>query len=393
MLTDNDYNILRLYRSKNVGIKTFFKLISVFGDCKTAIENIDIFNEKYHKNKEKIIIATKEEIDNEINSCFTVGAKIITYLSKDYPKILKEIKDFPPVLTLIGNLDLFKKPSIAIVGSRNASSNGCNFAKRIARELGENGFVITSGFASGIDSASHLGALNTGTIAVFGGGIDKIYPRGNEYLYYEIKNKGLLISEFPFGSAPRSENFPSRNRIVSGLSKAVIIIEAGMRSGTIHTARQALEQNRELLVAPGNPYDERCEGCNKLIKEGATVITNYQDVIENINDFERNIDYQNSLSLKDNINTIFSLKDDKEYNLTDINDFKDKINDIEEYNETMDIKDIILLKLNYTPIEIEKLSLDLNIDIKSLNIELIELELEDKIKIENGKVSKKGIFN
>lgn len=386
MLTDNDYNILRLYRSQNVGIKTFFKMLSFFGDCKTAMDNINTFNEKYCKNKEKIVLATKEEVDIEINSCFTIGAKIITYLSNDYPKILKEIKDFPPVLTVMGNLELFKRQSIAIVGSRNASSNGCNFAKRIAKELGEKGFVIASGFASGIDSASHLGALDTGTIAVFGGGIDKIYPRGNEYLYYEIKNKGLLISEFPFGSAPRSENFPSRNRIVSGLSKAVIIVEAGMRSGTIHTARQALEQNRELLVVPGNPYDERCEGCNKLIKEGATVITNSDDVIENINNFRENIDYQNSLSLKDNINTIFSLKEEKECNLTDKTSFEDRTENIEK-QETKDIKEIILSKLNYTPIEIEKLALDLNIDTKSLNIKLIELELEDKIKIENGKAS------
>ena len=396
MLTDNDYNILRLYRSKNVGIKTFFKILAFFGDCKTAIENIDAFNNKYCKNKESVIIASKEEIDREINSCSTIGAKIITYMSAEYPQILKEIKDFPPILTTLGNIELLKKPSISIVGSRNASSNGCNFAKKIAKELGEKGFVITSGFASGIDSAAHLGALDTGTIAIFGGGIDTIYPKGNEYLYYEIKNKGLLISEFPFNAPPRAENFPSRNRIVSGLSKAIVIIEAGMRSGTIHTARQALEQNRELLVAPGNPYDERCGGCNKLIQEGASVVINCDDILENLGNFDDNIKYQNSLSLKDNINTIFGFKEDKDYSFVDTISFQDNdTNNNVDYLDNMDdvdlenqdLEKLILSKLNYTPIDIENLALDLNINLNILNAKLIELELENKVHIANGMVS------
>lgn len=389
---ERDYDILRLYRSKNVGIKTFFKILAFFGDCKTAIENIDAFNNKYCKNKESVIIASKEEIDREINSCSTIGAKIITYMSAEYPQILKEIKDFPPILTTLGNIELLKKPSISIVGSRNASSNGCNFAKKIAKELGEKGFVITSGFASGIDSAAHLGALDTGTIAIFGGGIDTIYPKGNEYLYYEIKNKGLLISEFPFNAPPRAENFPSRNRIVSGLSKAVVIIEAGMRSGTIHTARQALEQNRELLVAPGNPYDERCSGCNKLIQEGASVVINCDDILANLGNFDENIKYQNSLCLKDNINTIFGLKEDKDYSFVDAISFQDinannntESDDINK-NE-IDLESLILSKLNYTPIDIEILAADLGININILNAKLVELELEDKVHITNGQVS------
>ncbi|HSQ97738.1 MAG TPA: DNA-processing protein DprA [Rickettsiales bacterium] len=383
MLSGRDYNILRLFRSKNVGSRTFFKLLNFFGDCEDAIENINVFNEKYLKSKNPIIIASKEEIDREIVACSTIGAKIITYMNKEYPQLLREISDFPPILTTLGNFELLNKPSIAIVGSRGASSNGCNFAIKISRELGEKGFVITSGFASGIDTAGHTGALSTGTIAVLGGGIDNIYPRGNEHLYYEIKNKGLIISEFPFGSVPRAENFPSRNRIVSGLSRAVIIIEAGIRSGTIHTARQALEQNRELLVVPGNPYDERSEGCNKLIKEGATVITCCDDVLENLKNFKENIVYQNSLSLKDNINTIFDLNK-IETNNTRVEEivFKNENNKLEEYT----IKEKILSKLNNTPIEIELLSLDLNIDINILNINLIELELDGKIHIINGKV-------
>lgn len=383
MLSEENYNILRLFRSKNVGVKTFLKLLNFFGNCETAIQNINVFNEKYLKSKNPIIIASKEEIDREIVACSTIGAKIITYINKEYPQLLREINDFPPVLTTLGNTGLLNKQSIAIVGSRGASSNGCNFAIKISKELGEKGFVITSGFASGIDTAGHTGALNTGTIAVLGGGIDNIYPRGNEHLYYEIKNKGLIISEFPFGSAPRAENFPSRNRIVSGLSRAVIIIEAGIRSGTIHTARQALEQNRELLVVPGNPYDERSQGCNKLIKEGATIITSCEDVLENLQNFQENIKYQNSLSLKDNIETIFHLNNIEENKTTKTENIIFEDNESESSKQT--IKEQILSKLNSTPIEIELLSLDLNIDTNLLNITLIDLELEGKIHIINGK--------
>ncbi|MDD2840152.1 MAG: DNA-processing protein DprA [Rickettsiales bacterium] len=389
MLSEKNYNILRLFRSKNVGVKTFFKLLNFFGDFETAIQNIDKFNNAYNKLKAPIVLATKEEIEREIVACSTIGAKIITYIDKEYPQLLREINDFPPILTTLGNLELLNKESIAIVGSRNASSNGCNFATKLAKELGEKGFVITSGFASGIDTAGHTGGLNTGTIAVLGGGIDNIYPRGNEYLYYEIKNKGLIISEFPFNSTPKAENFPSRNRIVSGLSRAVIIIEAGIRSGTIHTARQALEQNRELLVVPGNPYDERSDGCNKLIKEGATIITSCDDVLENLQNYQENINYQNSLSMKDNINTIFGLGKQNKINIQQDN-FENEENIFEEKEIDFDgktIKEKILLKLNHTPIEIELLSSDLNININILNVNLIDLELEGKTYIANGKVS------
>ena len=191
MLSKSDYNILKLIRSKNVGASTFFKILNFFGNCENAIENIDEFNKKY-KNKKPIILASDEDIEKEIVGCSTIGAKIITYQNNIYPKLLKNIYTFPPVLTALGNIDLFNKKSVSIVGSRNASSNGRAFAKKMAEELGEAGYIITSGFASGIDTASHWGALNTGTIAVLGGGVDDIYPRGNEDLYYEIKNKGLI---------------------------------------------------------------------------------------------------------------------------------------------------------------------------------------------------------
>lgn len=375
MLSKTDYNILRLIRSKNVGASTFFKLLNFFGSCENAIENINEFNKKF-KNKNPIVLASKEIIDKEIVGCSTVGAKIITYKNSLYPEILKNVYTFPPVLTIIGNVELFKKHSISIVGSRNASSNGRAFAKKIAEELGEAGYVITSGFASGIDTASHWGALNTGTIAVLGGGVDDIYPKGNEDLYYEIKNKGLIISENPFNSAPKAENFPSRNRIVSGLSDGVVVIEASSRSGTLHTARQAVEQGRELMVAPGNPYDYRCEGSNKLIKDGANPITNTEDILYLLENF----------SIKNNSDIFLNDKENSYHDEEEENNFNQNDNELSDDDENLPLNEKIISRLNHTPISIEDFSLDLKIPINVLNSKLIELEMEGKLVVENGSV-------
>lgn len=375
MLSIDDYNTLRLSRSKNVGPATFFKILKFFnGNINDAINNINDFNFRL-KLKNPITIATKDFIDNEIVACSSIGAKIITYNSSIYPSLLKQIENFPPVLTLLGNTDLLRKKSISIIGSRNASSNGCNFAKKISKELGERNYIVTSGFASGIDSSAHRGSLETGTIAVLGGGIDDIYPKGNEELYYQIKNKGLIISESPFGGIPRAENFPSRNRIVSGLSIAVIVIEAGARSGTLHTANQALEQNRELLVAPGNPYDPRCEGSNRLLKEGATPITCVEDIIDIVEDFKIGKNEKPELMFSDSGN-LFSDEVLEQF------DFSEEIRDLEISNT----KELILNKLNHTLIPIDLLSSELNIDVKELNIKLMELELDGKILVNLGSV-------
>ena len=383
MLSKEDYNILKLFRSKNVGPLTFIKLINYFNDAETAINNIAEYN-KRARVKNPIVIANDDDINKEIVGCSTVGAKIITYKNPNYPKLLHQIDTFPPVLTVLGDLTLLNKRSVSIVGSRNASSNGCNFARKIAKELGEAGFVITSGFASGIDSSAHRGAIDTGTIAVLGGGVDDIYPRGNEELYYEIKNKGLIMSEVPFNSAPRAENFPARNRIVSGLSEAVIVIEAGARSGTLHTARQALEQGRELLVSPGNPYDYRCEGSNKLIKDGANVITSVEDAIDILDTFAVNKKDYNSFTLKDNnsFDDVFSEDDENYQKELEELDFNKEIED----DEPKTVKELVLSKLNHTPISFDLLSEDLRMPVNIINAEVAELELDGKIIIENGMI-------
>jgi len=211
-----------------------------------------------------------------------------------------------------------------------------------------------------IDSNSH------DTIAVLGGGIDNIYPKENSDLYHSIKDGGLIVSEMPFGTEPRAENFPSRNRIVSGLSEAVVIIEASLKSGTLHTARQAIEQNRELFVAPGNPYDYRAEGSNKLLKDGAILITSVEDILDNLRQLDKT---QKPKQTELDLNT--TNKSDKiDKNTTDCSN----------------LGRLILSKLNTTPILINILCKDLSIDINTLNSELIKLELEGKITIKNNSV-------
>ncbi|MDR2527289.1 MAG: DNA-processing protein DprA [Rickettsiales bacterium] len=355
-MNQKDYDILRLLRSNGVGSATFQKLIKFFETSENAIKNIDLF-----KTKTKISLISRDNIDKEIEECEKIGAKIITYTNPKYPKNLREIIDFPPVITILGNIDLLNKEIIAIIGSRNASANGCNFTKKIAKELGQNGYVIISGMANGIDAAAHLGSIDSGAIAVLGGGIDNIYPKNNEYLYNQIKENGCLVSENSIGCPPKAENFPLRNRIVSALAKAVVVIEASFRSGALNTARIAIEQGKEIMVAPGNPYDPRCEGSNNLIKDGAFMFTNVDDILYNLNDtFVRTKEKSNNVDISE---------EEKEIPPDDINR-------------------LLLSKLNATPIPIELLGIELNIKIDVLFSAITELELEGKVAVEYGSVRK-----
>ena len=354
MLSQEDYNILRLYRSKGVGPITFLKLLDIYGSCGDVIKNIDDFN---FQHKSHLIIKSQKEIDAEIKNTYDFGAKIITYQNIDYPTNLKNIYDFPIVLTVCGDVNLLKNRCISMVGARNASINGCNFAQKISKELNMRNFVIVSGMAIGIDSSAHFGSLDNGTIAVLGTGINIIYPLRNKNLYENIKKNGLLITEYPFNTLPKAENFPLRNRIISGLSEAVVIIEAGEKSGTLITAKQAIEQGRELFVVPGNPYDYRSKGCNQLIKEGANVLTSAEDIFDALNLTN------SSVNLANTNNDIITKQD---------------------ITKCDKIEQDILSKLNYTPIDIDTLFNNLNIDITQFNSKLVELELQNKIIIKNG---------
>jgi len=208
------------------------------------------------------------------------GAKIVYYKENIYPESLKQIHDFPPIITILGNKELLlSENKISIVGSRNSSINSSRFSYKIAKEFGESGFSVVSGLARGVDAQAHMGSIDSGTIGVIAGGIDNIYPLENKKLYEYMRERGLIISENAFGVVPQAKNFPQRNRIVSGLSKALVVVEASLKSGSLITANFALEQGREVFSVPGFPMDPRYSGTNALIKQGAYLFERSDDVL------------------------------------------------------------------------------------------------------------------
>jgi DNA processing protein len=218
-------------------------------------------------------------IDAEIKAAKAVKARLLCLGDGDYPSALADITDAPPLFWAIGDTAHFARPVIGIVGARNASSLGTRMARALAQELGSRGYVIASGLARGIDTAAHVASLKTGTIAVMAGGVDVIYPSENAKLAQDIRDQGVLLSEHPPGMTPHARHFPARNRIISGVSSAIVVVEAAAKSGSLITARDALDQGRDVLAVPGHPFDARASGCNMLIRDGATLVRNADDVV------------------------------------------------------------------------------------------------------------------
>jgi DNA processing protein len=359
MYTPEKLAFLRLARSKNLSSINLFNLLESFG---SSLESVERINELPQN---KIILSSLEEIEKEISRAEKFGAKIITFFDEDYPQILKEIPDQALILTVKGDLNLFTKNAIAVVGSRNASLNGINFAKKIASDLAQNDIITISGLARGIDSATHEASYKNGTIAVIAGSIDNIYPKENTRLYEKIFETGLIITEMPFGAPPRPENFIQRNRIISGLSLGTVVIEAGLKSGSLTTARFALEQGREVFAMPGFPLDPRSQGSNRLIKDGAKLIENIDDILEEFS-FLKKVEIVKEIS---------------------------KIKEEEPFNNDNDIGKIsqeIIKKLGFSAITIEELIAELKAGPKLINIALTQLELMDKIEINLGKINLKS---
>jgi len=220
--------------------------------------------------------------ERELKEAKKHGAQLIASHEDEYPAILKTIPDHPPVLYVRGATSLFEKPAVAIIGARNASGIGRKIARNLAADLGAAGYVVTSGLARGIDGAAHDAALKTGTIAVVAGGVDVIYPPEHDELTGRIAREGAVISECPMGAQPTARDFPKRNRLISGLSRGVVVVEAAAKSGTLLTANFALDQGREVFAVPGSPLDPRCQGANRLIRDGATLVENAQDIIDSL---------------------------------------------------------------------------------------------------------------
>jgi DNA processing protein len=270
---------LRLIRTENIGPRTFHHLLDHFGSAEAAIEAWPELVRKGGGRGRRLHSA--DEAEREYAGLQKFGAQLIALGEPEYPAVLGESDGAPPLLTVLGDIACLNRPTIAIVGARNASAAGRSFAAKLAAGLGAADFAIASGLARGIDTAAHEASLMTGTIAVLAGGPDRIYPAENVTLLERIAAQGgAAVTEMPLGWEPRAKDFPRRNRIIAGLARAVIVVEAALRSGSLITARLANEMGREVMAAPGSPLDVRCEGSNALLRDGATLITSAGHVIE-----------------------------------------------------------------------------------------------------------------
>ncbi|KKB09508.1 DNA-processing protein DprA [Devosia chinhatensis] len=271
---------LRLVRTDNVGPVTFRQLLNRFGSAEEAIAALPDLSKRAGR---PLNVISQARAEDEIAGLSRYGARLVAQGEPDYPSHLNYISGAPPLITMAGGERLDWQRSIGIVGARTASSAGVKMTRILATDLGAKGYVVVSGLARGIDTAAHRAALETGTIAVLAGGFDRIYPDENIPLAHDIlDNGGALLTEMPLGWEPRARDFPRRNRLVSGLSLGIVVVEAAKRSGSLITARLALEQNREVFAVPGSPLDPRAEGGNALIQQGARLITCAEDIIEGL---------------------------------------------------------------------------------------------------------------
>lgn len=275
---DDRLSWLRLIRSRRVGVVTFWRLLEEYGSARAALLALPEVAraagvEGYEPCPEGVVLAERK-------AGRAAGAQLLCRGEPAYPQALADLADAPPVLWMLGDPAVAARPMVALVGARNASSLGTRMARKLAEGLGQAGYTVVSGLARGIDAAAHLAALPTGTVAVMAGGVDVIYPAENASLAGEIAEKGLRLSEQPPGLEPLARHFPLRNRIVSGLASAVVVVEAAARSGSLITAKAALDQGREVLAVPGHPFDGRAAGCNLLIRDGATLARGVEDVLE-----------------------------------------------------------------------------------------------------------------
>jgi len=353
---------LQLCRSDNIGPITFFKILEHFGSVETALSNFDEFL-KSSSNPHKIKLCDRSIAIEEFEKAENFGAKILTFSDPQYPQLLREIPDAPPLITVKGDLELLSQEKIAVVGPRNASFNAILYAKKFTLLLGQSSVISVSGMARGVDTAVHEASILSGTIAVLAGGIDNIYPQENNKLYQQISECGIILSEMPLGYTPKSSNFIQRNRLISGLAVATVVIEAGLKSGSLATARFALEQNREVFAVPGSPFDPRCQGTNRLIKDGANIITEVEDVL--------NATTKKNYHVKKTAQ-ISQIK--KEYNFSN--------------DQVFGAQEEILQNLNSEPTNIDLLISELQIPINLFNTAVMELEIDNKVAVNYGKIVK-----
>lgn len=342
----------RLSRTDGVGPITFFRLIERYGSATRAIDALPDLSKRGGR-KIALVPFDAARADDEIAAATKHNARMIAACESNYPKMLREIDDAPPFILVKGNPQTWHdKTVVGMVGARNASLPGRKMAHTLARDLGAKGYVVASGLARGIDTAAHDGSIATGTIAVVAGGVDVVYPPENQKLYDDIASRGAIISEHPCGTEPKAPYFPRRNRIISGLSSGVVVVEATVNSGSLITARCALEQGRDVFAVPGSPMDPRAGGPNQLIRDGATLVERADHIISGLSvprPLHRLCDDQNNA-----YSSPAMMMDD-----ASIDRARGKI----------------LECLSYTPISIDDVARACHVNIQIVQIALLELEL------------------
>lgn len=355
--TDQDvFSWLKLYRSENVGPKTFATLLQLYGSAKKALNALPGLAASGGM-KRKINICPDALVENELEKTTQFGAQIIPLFDERYPQLLKYIHDAPPILIAHGDITkMHNIDFIGIVGSRDASTNGCSFAKKIASGLAQNSVGVVSGLARGIDSAAHLASLNFLTVAVIAGGIDHIYPPENAKLFHSIAQQGVILTELPIGCAPLAKHFPQRNRLISGIAKGVAIIEAAKQSGTLITAKYAKSQGKQIFAVPGSPLDKRCGGTNQLLREGARLLESENDLL----DFLKS---PNNIVLSEN----------------SANDFSFVSASVSE-QEMQIYRQKFMQAISYVPTPLEDILAQALIPISAAHVIILELELAGRIE-------------
>lgn len=359
-LTDTEkISCLRLIMSENIGPATFNDLVRYYGSAHVAIEHIDELARRGGR-KKPIILASVKAAERQIHLACQNDTHLIFKNEKQYPVLLRQTPDAPPVLFARGNLAVLEKIAVSIVGTRNASGNGKALARKFATDLAKADYNIVSGMAHGIDRAAHVGALSVAdkyptTTAVLGTPIDEIYPKENQDIYEQIAENGCLLSEFPFESPLSPRNFPRRNRIIAGLSAGTLVIEAQEKSGSLITANEALSYGREVMAVPGSPVDPRSAGPNALIRDGATLVSQAEDII-------------NALGAL----TTFALRDHKETQTYQPVPFDENI--------LNDARSLLMSNLGPDVIGVDDLIRETGLDARMVNIILVELAIAGRLE-------------
>ena len=270
---------LQLIRTRNIGPITFHRLIAKYGGARDALKALPELSRRAGR-RVPLRAADRNAAEAEMAEAERRGVRAIASCEPDYPQALAAIPDHPPLLFVRGHTSLFDKPAVAVIGARNASGVGRKMARMLAADLGAAGVVVVSGLARGIDGAAHDAALSTGTLAVVAGGVDIVYPPEHDDLTARIASQGAVLSECRMGYQPTARDFPKRNRLIAGLSRGVVVVEAAARSGTLITANFANDQGREVFAVPGSPLDPRCQGANRLIRDGAMLVENAEDILD-----------------------------------------------------------------------------------------------------------------